>query len=468
MTNAIEVDRFLEQPGQAAARRHVRLGFSSGGPVVEAGAANGRGRLAMPAPVNAHDHGYGIRTLDFACMDDALEPWIAGLRVRPPTDPYLEALVAFGRLLRAGCGATMHCHNSLNADRLVEEAGAVVRAAQDCGIRLALSCPLLDASPWVYGGVEALRPYLTAAEWRRLEPLAPRYAPVAEQIAAVEEIARRHRGEEIDVQFGPIGPQWASDELLEAVAEASERTGLRIHMHLLESPRQRRWLDRRFPGGVIGHLDKIGFLSPRLAVAHGVQLRRDECERLSERGVIIVTNPSANLRLRSGVAPLSDFRATGLKFAIGLDGTGFDDDQDIWREMRLAWLLHGGKALDCAIRPAEIFSAALDDGAAVVNAPRRRDVVVIDYAAMTEDMLFDDVDEAQIILNRMSARYVTDLFVGKRQAFRDGQLTEFDFVAARKELAEMARRTGPQLGEARTTARLLADVTRRYYSAAYS
>lgn len=462
MTAAIEVERFLDRPGKAQSRRDARLAFADGRWAAATG-QGGRGRLAMHAPVNAHDHGYGIRTLDFACMDDALEPWIAGLRVRPATDPYLEALIAFGRLARHGCGATVHCHNSLNAERLVEEAGAVVRAARDCGIALALSCPLLDDSPWVYGGVEALRPNLSDAEWSRLQPLVPQYTPVGEQIAAVEEIARRYAGEAVDVQFGPIGPQWASDSLLEAVAEASERTGLRVHMHLLESPRQRRWLDRRFPGGVVDHLDRIGFLSPRLAVAHGVQLRPDECGRLAGRGVIVVSNPSANLRLRSGVAPLADFRAAGVRFALGLDGTGFDDDQDLWREMRLAWLLHGGRGLDAGLSPAEVFSAVLDSGSAVVNRPRGRDLVIIDYEALSAEMIFDDVDEAQVLINRMSGRHVTDLFVGGRQVLSDRTLTGFDFDAALQELVASARADGDRLERVRDEARLLADVIRRHY-----
>ena len=91
------------------------------------------GDLVLPSPVNAHDHGYGIRTLDFGAVDDALEVWIPGLRLRPRTDPYLEALVAFGRLAKTGIGATMHCHNSLNVDRLVDEAKEVMRAAGDIG-----------------------------------------------------------------------------------------------------------------------------------------------------------------------------------------------------------------------------------------------------------------------------------------------------------------------------------------------
>jgi len=244
------------------------------------------GDLILPMPVNAHDHGYGIRTLDFGSLDDALETWIPTMRLRPRTDAYLETLVAFGRLAQTGVGATIHCHNSLNAARLVEEALQVIRAAKDVGIRLGLSCPLLDHDPWAYdGGPERLKPFMSDADWQELSPLAPRYAPFPEQLAAVEAVAKANTNPLVDVQYGPVGPQWCSNGLLEAIAEASASNNRRIHMHLLESPRQRAWLDRRFPQGIVRYLDDIGFLSPRLAVAHGVQLRPDEYELLAERGV---------------------------------------------------------------------------------------------------------------------------------------------------------------------------------------
>jgi 5-methylthioadenosine/S-adenosylhomocysteine deaminase len=463
----ILVGRFLDRPGRAPARRNVRLEIGAAG-AGSMTAASARDSLAMPAPVNAHDHGYGIRTTDFGCVDDALEPWIAGMRLRPPTAPYLEALVAFGRLAANGCGATMHCHNSLRIDRLADEVAEVVRAARDCGIRLAVSCPLVDASPWVYGGPQELRRILSDTEWGDVAGLVPRYGPIEEQLAAADAVARTHSGGLVDVQYGPIGPQWCSNEMLEAIADASARNDRRIHMHLLESPRQRIWLDRRFPEGIVTFLDRIGFLSPRLAVAHGVQLRPDECELLAARGVIVVSNPSANLRLRSGIAPIPAFRAAGLKFALGLDGSGFDDDQDIWREMRLFRMLHGGRGIDPALEPAPLFDAVIANGAAVVNQPAGEDVVIVDYAAILAEAIFDDVDEADVLLTRMTGRYVTDLFVAGRQVVHAGRLTGFDYGEAVAELVAQARGALPALRQERARAKRLAGIIRRYYRETYA
>jgi cytosine/adenosine deaminase-related metal-dependent hydrolase len=415
-------------------------------------------------PVNAHDHGYGIRTLDFGSLDDALETWIPTMRLRPRTDAYLEALVAFGRLAKTGVAATIHCHNSLNAARMVDEALEVIRAAKDVGIRLGLSCPLLDHDAWAYdGGPERLKPFLSPADWDALSPLAPRYAPFRDQLAAADAVAAASSNPLVDVQYGPVGPQWCSNALLEAIAEASATNIRRIHMHLLESPRQRAWLDRRFPQGIVRYLDEIGFLSPRLAVAHGVQLRPDEYDLLAERGVQLVSNPAANLRLRSGIAPLADAVKRGLRFGIGLDGSAFDDDQDLWREMRLLYFLHGGRELERSFAATDIFDAAIKTGATVVNAPLGEDFTVIDYDALIADSVFDDLDEAEVLLNRMSAAHAKAVYVAGRPIMRDGRLVNVDFDAARKELLAQAKADLPRLTIERERCGKLIAATRAYY-----
>lgn len=460
---SLSARRFCQIPGVTGLQENVSLEIGADAVIATSEAGAAEAGLVVTSPVNAHDHGYGVRTLACGCMDDALESWIAYLRLRPRTDPYLEALVAFGRLASNGIGITMHCHNSLNAARLVEEAGAVVRAAGDVGIRLALSCPLLDRDPWIYGGPEKLRQHVSAQDWAELEPIIPRYAAIDAQLQAVDAIAEAHAGPTVTVQYGPIGPQWCSDGLLEAIAEASSRTGRRIHMHLLESPRQRRWLDQRFSDGIVSHLDRIGFLSPRLAVAHGVQLRPAEIELLAERGVQLVSNPSANLRLRSGVAPLQQMVERRLPFAVGLDGTGLDDDQDLWREMRLLHLLHQGRLMETQLPAASVFDAAMRVGRSVAGFEALADLTVVDYAALSSDLLFDDLELADILLARMSARNATGLVVNGRWVMRDNRLIGIDFEAAEQELEQQARRDLPRLAGERKAATLLGSAINRYY-----
>ena len=290
----------------------------------------------------------------------------------------------------AGVGATVHCHNSLAADRLEAEAAGVARAAADVGIRVAFSCPIRDRNPWVYGDQRALLPYLTAADRAAMEATIPDEMPAHRQVEQVESIAAAHESELFQVQYGPIGPQWCQDATLERIAEASAENNRRVHMHLLESPRQRQWLDAAYRQGIVRFLDDVGLLSPRLTVAHGVHLTGEECALLAERGVTVAVNTSSNLRLRSGLAPLDRFMRHGLRFGFGLDGGAHDDDQDYFRDLRLTWRLHNGTDLDQALPPARLFEAAHahgfrsidggDDYGAVVPGARA-DLVVLDYAA---------------------------------------------------------------------------------------
>ena len=303
----------------------------------------------------------GFSPLALGGSDDALECWIASLS-RVTIEPRLEATVAFGRMALAGIGATVHCHNSLVADQLESEAAEVALAAADVGIRVAFSCPIRDRNPWVYGDQHALLPHLPPADRAAIESDLTDGAPARHLVEQVEAIAAAHESALFQVQYGPIGPQWCQDITLERVAEASAANDRRVHMHLLESRRQREWLDATYKQGIVRFLDDIGLLSPRLTVAHGVHLTDDECALLAERGVTVAVNTSCNLRLRSGVAPVGRFMHHGLRFGFGLDGCAHDDDQDYFRDLRLAWRLHNGSCLDQVLPPARLFDAACRNG----------------------------------------------------------------------------------------------------------
>lgn len=165
------------------------------------------------------------------------------------------------------------------------------------GIRLGLGCPLLDFDAWAYdGGPDRLRTHMSPGDWEQVGATAPLNRPIADQLASVLAIVDTCFSDMVNVQLGPIGPQWCSDRLLKAIADLSVDTGLRIHMHLLESPRQRRWLDRYFPRGLLTFLDETGFLSPRLSVAHAVQVQPAEYATGRAIGVEPFRQPAASFR----------------------------------------------------------------------------------------------------------------------------------------------------------------------------
>lgn len=397
-------------------------------------------RLILPALANAHDHGRGLRTLAFEAADAPLETWMPALGKQPRVDPYLDALVAFGRMARNGIGATNHCHTPQNGTALPAEAETVARAARDVGIRVAFGLPFFDRNPVIYGDLDDFLDRLDPADRPALIAQAKRMRPVAMNMEFAERIAELE-SPYFSLQYHPVAPQWAAPETLAAIAEKSAATGRRVHTHLLETERQRLWADRQYPQGFIRFLDEIGFLSPRLTVAHGVWLRPDEIALLAERGVTVSINLSSNRRLRSGEPPLAGMRAAGVRFGLGLDAMSFDDDEDMLREIRLVGRLN-------AVTTAELFDAALvagrrtilgEDGGGRIAVGAPADFLVLDYGAMVQDCIGDETEASEIILARAASRHVASLVVGGREVARDGRCVGVDIEAAETELVAQAR-----------------------------
>ncbi len=404
------------------------------------------GLMAIPAPTNAHDHGRGLRTLAFGAADDRLECWLAALPREPRTDPYLNAAVAFARMAEGGICATNHCHGAQDRARLFEEAEAVSRAARDVGIRVAFAVPFMNRNRGVYGDISKLVGMLDEGDRDAFVAGLGNPQPVEDMLATVERIAALEH-DYFHVQYGPVGAQWISDDALIALARASAVTGRRMHMHLIETQRQREWADAAYPGGLIAFLDEIGFLSPRLTVAHGVWLTQQECQVLAERGVAISVNLSSNLRLRSGLPPVRSFKDANLSFGIGLDASSFDDDEDMLREIRLVWRNYRGFGDADILSRRDVFDAALSDGRRTVvgadgggrltvGAPA--DIAVLDLAAMSADYIHRGFDILDLLLTRMTKRHLKRLIVGGRTIVENGACASVDRPALEARLRETA------------------------------
>jgi cytosine/adenosine deaminase-related metal-dependent hydrolase len=345
-------------PGQPSSAGPWELAVSDGritslAPAGADTAGGGRALVCLPLLVNAHDHGRGSGNVMAGVPDGPLEPWIGALG--SPVLRWSQAELAgdaAAAMLRSGVGAAVFCVNPVTED-VEAEMRTAHAAIERSGMRAALVYPFADASAHRYG-----RPR-DAAGWPA--------EMVAARLAAVERFAAELAGPRLDVQLGPVGPQWVSEPALRQIAEHSQRTGRRVHMHLLESPAQRSWADEVYPDGLLTRLDELGLLTDRTWFAHGTQLRDDELAVLAERGCGLALNPSSNLRLASGVPPVARVAGTLSSAGVGLDGLALNDDHDAWTELRLArgiWQAqeHG------AVSGAEILRLAATSARAALGA----------------------------------------------------------------------------------------------------
>ena len=296
-----------------AASRRIQIQDGRLHAIANIAAADAEPLFVLPALVNAHDHGRPVRTGSFGAGGKPLETWLQYQMLIPSVDPYLAGVVALSRSALGGAGVVMmHLTRPQGLTDLPSEAAALARAARDVGVRVGFAVSMRDRNPLVYGPSEQILAVLPPDARQATESIMRTPLAAKDFIALVDEVAAAAAGPLFDVQFGPNGVQWCSDALLAAIADASQRNGRRIHMHLLETRYQRAWADATHPAGVVRHLDALGLLSPRLTLAHCVWARPDELELLAERGVTIAVNTSSNLHLRSGIAPMALMFAAGV------------------------------------------------------------------------------------------------------------------------------------------------------------
>ena len=417
---------------------------------IEAAMPPARRLLALPALTNAHDHARVTSTSAYGGAGKPLETWIPYLALLPSVDPYLAAAVSLSRSALGGAGAVMvHYTRIQGLTDLPTEVAEVARAAGDVGVRVGFAVAMRNRNPLVYGASE---PILAALSPQAREEIRQRFLrpplTVEAQIDLVDAVATAAANPMFDVQYGPQAVQWCTHELLETIARASERTGRRIHMHLLETITQRAWLDANYPGGILKYLDGIGFLSPRLTLAHCTWARPDELELIAERGATISVNTSSNLHLRSGIAPLKEMVKRGCRVALGLDGATLDEDDDAIREMRLAHLLHQGVAFTTDVdRPAMLRMAFQtgrlsvtnkDDGGALAPG-EPADMLVLDWDAVDAERLRADLDPCDLLFARTTMRHIHELIVGGRSVVREGRVLGVDYPAMRDDLLARLR-----------------------------
>ena len=143
-------------------------------------------------------------------------------------------------------------------------------------------------------------------------------------------------GDRIQMVIGPDGPEWCSETELRLAAQRATAEGACLHLHNSESPLERQWALQTQGQTMTGYLAEIGFLGPNVSCGHGVWYSDGDVELLAEHGVVTVHNPSSNLRLGTGIAPVAAYLEAGMTVALGTDGQGLTERSNFLEEMRLA------------------------------------------------------------------------------------------------------------------------------------
>ncbi len=428
----------------------------------------------LPGLINAHHHSNGVPNSLMGIEDDLLELWLYSRRAARPQSARLRTLLSAAYLLRTGVTSVVDVA-SLNdsVESSQQEMQACLSAYEQAGLRVAFTPGARHRSLLVHGTGQdgAFMATLPAALQQQVNALTPPEQGLSEQdcLAVVSEAVRQYREHPlIDVWFGPPGPQWVSDELLVKTVEAADRLETNVQTHALESFYEKEMGPKFYGKSVVAHLRSLGVLSPRFSLAHGVWVSEADIEILQETGAAISHNPSSNLRLRAGIAPLKALLAKGVTVGLGMDGTTLNDDEDMFTEMRLATRLQRSPQIGESVPTfEEIFRMATTGGAKLLGKAHSlgklapgylADLVLVNCDCMTWPWMAPEADPFVMMMMRARSSDVDTVIVNGNTVLQGGSPTQFD-------LAEVGQALAEQLGSSpeRADYRALAKAMRPHF-----
>jgi len=166
-----------------------------------------------------------------------------------------------------------------------------------------------------------------------------------------------------------------TERLLRSAAEYAEEKTLLVHTHASENRSEIDLVRARTGSGNIAYLERMGLLTSRTCLAHAVHLEDGDFKRLADRGTSVAHCPSSNLKLSSGVCPVTDLRAAGVRVALGSDGAACNDRLDPFREMRLAAFLPRSANPPRALSSFDVLRMATWEGADALALPGEQGLV---------------------------------------------------------------------------------------------
>lgn len=269
-----------------------------------------KGHVVLPGLVNAHTH-LPEALLRGICDDRPLEQWL-----------WDHVWVMEARMTKkeAAAGARLGCLELIKngVTGFIDQfyyANELAEAVRDSGIR-ALLCPSIFNDNAESGSIENClkRACTVANEWQDKHP-------------------------RIRMGLGPHAPYTVDKDILLRVKAFADKLSVPIHIHISETRWELEQARANFGMSPVQYLESIGLLEARVLAAHCVHVDDKDIALMKTRNVHVLHNPTSNLKLSSGIAPVTKFLERGMNVAIGTDGNASNNNLDVIEEVRLAALL---------------------------------------------------------------------------------------------------------------------------------
>ena len=407
--------------------------------------------LLIPGLINGHGHGRGLTDFQRGALDNTLESWLFETRKYVPVDTYDDLALSAIRLLKSGVTTTMHNHLLKNPADWQREFEEGLEAYRDTGIRVQFNPGVRNSNPFVYGDNDGFLKSLPENLRQMLTSPPPEGSLSGDNfVEAVRSLHARSNTDMTRIGFGPLAPQWCTDNLLIQIREAARNLGAPIHVHAVQSIFQKVYGLGYLGKTLIAHMKDIGFLGRGVVIGHCVWPTEADIAILAETGAAVTHHPSCNLRVRNGISPAFHMLKAGVLVGLGLDGKSINDDDDMIQEMKVCYLLHRLPSLELDsdhLSARQVFKMTTENNAALLGYDKMigrlepgflADMVLIDYKAMTSPYIHPAHDPIDALMYRGTNKYVHTVLVNGQVVVRDGHVLTVDEAAIGKRLAKAA------------------------------
>jgi 8-oxoguanine deaminase len=287
-----------------------------------------RGHILLPGLINTHHHFYQTLTRAVpAAQNVNLFNWLKTLypiwaRLRPE-DIRISTQTALAELALSGCTtAADHLYLFPNGSRLDDE----IEASSVVGLRLHASRGSMSLGESKGG----LPPDSVVENEQDI---------LKDSQRLIETYHDPNPGAMVQIVLAPCSPFSVTPDLMRSCASLAREYGVSLHTHLAETKDEEQFCLQKFGFRPVDYMDALNWTAPDTWFAHSVHVNREEIVHYAQAGCGVAHCPTSNMRLASGIAPVLEMLAAGVKVGLGVDGSASNDGSSLLAEVRQAMLV---------------------------------------------------------------------------------------------------------------------------------
>lgn len=382
------------------------------------------GKVLMPGLVNAHTH-VPMTLLRGLADDLRLDVWLMGYMLPVEREFVSPEFVRLGTSL--ACAEQIRSGVTTFNDMYFFE-DDIAQATADAGMRAVCGQSIMKYP-------------------------APDAAAYEDSLAYAREFIKKWKGHPLIVPaIAPHAPYSTTPEILRACADIAKEFDVPLHIHISETAFEVETMRNEQGMPVVPYIKKQGLLEAKVIAAHCVHIDIGEIRTLQRVNAGVAHNPSSNLKLASGFAPVQKMLENGLNVGIGTDGPASNNDLDMFEEVRLASFVAKASSNDPTVVPAatallmatRMGAQALHIGhlTGSLEAGKRADLIVVDTSPIHNSPRFkrDPLNAYAQLVFASKSTDVTDVMVNGKWLMRDHNLLTLNEDELLKQAREVAQK----------------------------